>query len=100
MLAHLADVSLRSLLLALLAAIALLILRGRRTAALQHAVWTAVLCGMLALFAFGQSLPRLPLRILHSQALPAATAASAPMLLPDLHSPTLRAPSVRRPAMG
>jgi hypothetical protein len=27
-------------------------------------VWTAVVCGMLALFAFGQVLPRLPLRVL------------------------------------
>ncbi len=64
MLAHLADASIRSLLLALPAAIALWILRNRRTAALQHAVWTAVVCGMLALLAFGPALPRLPLRIL------------------------------------
>src|SRR5665213_1617022 len=63
MLAHLADVSIRSLLLALPAAIVLWLMRRRRTAALQHAVWTAVVCGMLALFAFGQVLPRLPLRI-------------------------------------
>lgn len=64
MLAHLTDVSIRSLLLALAAAGALWMLRSRRTAALQHAVWAAVVCGMLALLAFGQALPRLPLRIL------------------------------------
>jgi len=39
-------------------------LRTWCTAAVEHAVWTAVVCGMLALFAFGQALPRLPLRVL------------------------------------
>jgi len=67
-LAHLAEVSIRSLLLALAAAIVPWILRRRREAALQHAVWTAVVCGMLALFAFGEVLPRLPLRIPTSNA--------------------------------
>src|SRR5882724_9749329 len=71
MLAHLAEVSIRSLLLALSAALVLWILRSRRTAALQHAVWAAVVCGMLALFAFGQALPRLPLRVLYSAPAPA-----------------------------
>jgi bla regulator protein blaR1 len=71
MLAHLADVSIRSLLLALIAAIVLWMLRSRRTAALQHAIWAAVVCGMLALFALGAALPRLPLRILdHPAAAP------------------------------
>jgi uncharacterized protein (TIGR03435 family) len=64
MFAHLADVSIRSLLLALSAATFLWMVRSRRSAALQHAVWTAVVGGMLALFAFGQMLPRLPLRVL------------------------------------
>jgi hypothetical protein len=64
MLAHLADVSIRSFALALIAALVLWTLRSRRTAALQHAIWTAVICGMLALFAFGAALPRLPLRVL------------------------------------
>jgi hypothetical protein len=73
MLAHLADVSIRSLLLVLAAAIVLWIPRIRRTAALQHAVWTAVLCGMLALFVFGQGLPRLPPRILDSPNTPASS---------------------------
>jgi uncharacterized protein (TIGR03435 family) len=76
MLAHLADVSIRSLLLALPAAVVLWVLRSRRTAALQHAVWAAVVCGMLALFLFGQALPRLPLRILYSDAVPAASPAT------------------------
>ena len=68
MLDHLADVSIRSLLLALPAAIVLWMLRSRRTAAMQHAVWAAVVYGMLALFAFGQALPRLLLRILERPA--------------------------------
>ncbi len=80
MLAHLADVSIRSLLLALSAAIVLWTLRSRRTAALQHAVWTVVVCGMLALFAFGQALPRLPLRVLTS---PAARKTGTPLPVPD-----------------
>lgn len=63
MLTHLVDVSIRSLLLTLVAAIVLGVLRRRRTAAWQHAVWTGVICGMLALFAFGQFLPRLSLLV-------------------------------------
>jgi uncharacterized protein (TIGR03435 family) len=68
MVAHLLDTSIRSLILALAAACVLWMLRSRRSAALQHAVWTAVVCGMLALVAFGQMLPRLPLRILTNPA--------------------------------
>ena len=64
MVSHLADVSIRSLLPALAAVVVLWILRGRRTAALQHAVRAAVVCGMLALLAFGAALPRLTLRVL------------------------------------
>ena len=63
MLAHLADVSIRSLLLAAAAAIVLRVFRGRTTAAFEHAVWMTVVCGMLALLAFGEVLPRLPLPI-------------------------------------
>jgi uncharacterized protein (TIGR03435 family) len=65
MLAHLADVSVRSILLALFASVVVWFLARRSTAALQHAVWTSVVCGMLALLAFGQVLPRLPLRLPH-----------------------------------
>ncbi len=50
LLSHLADTSIRSLVLALVAAILLSIMRSRRTAALEHAVWTMVVCGMLAFF--------------------------------------------------
>jgi uncharacterized protein (TIGR03435 family) len=64
MLAHLVDVSIRSLLLAIAAAVILWSMRNWRTAALQHAVWATVVCGMLTLWAFGRTLPRLPLRIL------------------------------------
>jgi len=63
MLTQLADVSVRSLLLAGSAALVLWLMRRKRTAALEHAVWTAVVCGMLVLFAFGQALPRIPVRI-------------------------------------
>ncbi len=62
MLNNLADVSIRSLLLALMAGFVLLELRCKRSAALSHAVWTSVTCGMLLLFGLGTSLPRLPVR--------------------------------------
>jgi len=77
MLAHLADVSVRSLLLAVAAAALLWILRNRRTAALEHALWAMVVSGMLALFAFGQALPRLPLRVLDRAAAPQAAPLAA-----------------------
>ncbi len=63
MLNHLLDVSIRSVVLALVAAIVLFAGRRTRTAAVQHAVWSAVVCGMLALFVFGEYLPRLPIRM-------------------------------------
>jgi uncharacterized protein (TIGR03435 family) len=103
MLTHLADVSIRSLLLALPAAIGLWVLRSRRTAALQHAVWAAVVCGMLALFAFGQVLPRLSLRILYSDAVPpAAQGAIADRVIADESLPVLQSSApvsanIRRP---
>jgi hypothetical protein len=78
MFAYLADVSIRSLLLAASAIAVLAISRNRRSAALEHAVWTAVVCGMLALFALGRALPRLPLRVLTS---PAATPVQSTPLL-------------------
>ena len=71
MLAHLADVSLRSLLLALVAAAVLWVLRNRRTAAIEHAVWSIVMIAMLGLFAFGEVFPRLPLRVLGGSITPA-----------------------------
>jgi len=66
MLTHLADVSLRSLLLMALAGIALVVTRKYRSPALQHAIWTAGLLGTLALFAIGEILPRLPLQVLNA----------------------------------
>ncbi len=100
MLAHLADVSIRSILLAAVAALTLLMVRGRRTAALQHAVWVAVLCGMLALFALGQTLPRLPLHVLRSATAPAALPAMAPLLLTDSHSATLGPIAIQHRTIG
>ncbi len=70
MLDHLADVSIRAVALAAIAAAVLWMMHGRRTAAMEHAVWTAVVCGMLALFTFGSAFPRLPLRVLEAPAAP------------------------------
>ena len=63
-LAHLVDVSLRALAPAALAALLLWTLRGRRSAAASHAVWSLVLAGMLLLFSLGPVLPVLRLRVL------------------------------------
>jgi uncharacterized protein (TIGR03435 family) len=62
MLTHFADMSIRALALALLGSI----FAWRRSAAVQHAMWTTVVCGMLAVFAFSSALPRLPVRVLHA----------------------------------
>jgi uncharacterized protein (TIGR03435 family) len=67
MLTHLVEVSTRSLLIAFIAALVLVIGRSRRSAALQHAVWLSVVCGMLALFAIGGMLPELPLHVFAGQ---------------------------------
>jgi BlaR1 peptidase M56 len=64
LLPHLQDASLRSLLPAILGAVVLWTIRHRRSAAAHHAVWSAVLAGMLLLFWVGPFLPALPLRIL------------------------------------
>jgi hypothetical protein len=72
MLTHLVDVSIRSLLLALIASVVLLGLRRRRSAALAHAVWAAVTCSMLLLFALGSALPRVPVSILQPRNAPPA----------------------------
>ena len=68
MLLHLADVSLRSILMAVPVAIVLWLLRRRVPAAWQHAVWSMVVCGMLILLVFGRALPRLPVRVLGASA--------------------------------
>jgi uncharacterized protein (TIGR03435 family) len=63
MLAHLAEVAVRSTVLAAVVALVLLLLRSRRTAALEHAIWSSVVCGMLMLLAGSWALPRLPIRV-------------------------------------
>ena len=72
MLEHLADVSVRAL---VLAAIAAAVLWRRRSAAMQHAVWTAVAVGMLGLFVFGPALPKLPVVVTTRHAAPVRLAA-------------------------
>jgi len=62
MLPYFAEVSVRVLALALIG----FAFAWKRSAAVQHAVWTTVSCGMLALFAFGSALPRLPLKVLRA----------------------------------
>jgi len=74
---HLQDVSLRSLLLATLAAAILWSLRRRPNAAASHAVWSTVLAGMLLLFAAGPLLPVIRLHILADPS-PSAGAALSP----------------------
>lgn len=59
----LADASLRSLVLFLGGLLVLLALRTRR-AAIRHAVWTVVACGMLVLPILSLSVPAIPLRLL------------------------------------
>jgi beta-lactamase regulating signal transducer with metallopeptidase domain len=59
----LADASLRSIVLFLGGLLVLLALRTRR-AAVRHAVWTVVACGMLVLPILSLSVPAIPLRLL------------------------------------
>jgi uncharacterized protein (TIGR03435 family) len=90
MLAHLVDVSIRSLVLVLVAAGVLWALGARRTAALQHAIWTAVVCGMLGLFVLGSVLPRLPMRLPQDATVSIATqpVRAVPPILVDGSSPS------------
>src|SRR5579862_8398309 len=66
-LAFLAGVTLRSLGLLVLALAAIAILRVR-TAAARHAIWSAVVAGMLLLAALSALAPPIPLRVLRSSA--------------------------------
>jgi TonB family protein len=86
-LAQLADVSVRSVLLALVAALGIRVAR-LRSATARHAVWTTVLCGMLLLPVLRDVLPSIPGPVLRG--IPAAVglpslgeypAASEPRLL-------------------
>jgi hypothetical protein len=72
-LAHLQDVSLRSL-AGVSGRHGAVDEQARRSAAASHAVWSVVLAGILLLFAVGPILPSLPLRIL---------AETSPRMLPQ-----------------
>ena len=90
LLSHLLDASLRSLPLALAVA-AVLHIPKLRSAAWAHALWSAVLLSMLALFAFGPVLRPIPLRVLPA---PAAVQATPQRLsLETLGPPPLAMPA-------
>jgi TonB family protein len=72
---YLASVAARSLVLAGAAALALVVLRVK-SAAGRHAVWTAVMLGMLLLAVMEPVLPPLPIRVLRA-------VETAPLQLPD-----------------
>jgi len=87
MLPYFAEVSVRVLALALIG----FAFAWKRSAAVQHAVWTTVSCGMLALFAFGSALPRLPLKVLRAlpePAMPAPAKNFQPPVLIGAQSPS------------
>ena len=98
LLAQLADVSLRALCLGLLALVAIRIVRS---AASQHAVWTVVLAGMLALPVLAPLAPPLAMPVAIRQARPArwvvaSGVAAAPRTSVHSVSPTAP-PSVPAP---
>ncbi len=76
---YLADASVRSLCLAVAAMLAIAAVRTR-SAPVKHAVWTAVVCAMLALPLLSVALPSIPLRVLQ----PSSSALIEP--LPELVS--------------
>ena len=90
LLTHLADASVRSLCLALAALVLIWAFRAR-SASVRHAVWTAVLCGMLLLPLLSLCLPFIPLRIL--PAAPAGTPVVEPGVV--LPGPPAAAPNSR-----
>src|SRR5271167_3223776 len=93
-LGHLADASVRVLGLALVAVVVLAIPRMRHAAA-RHAVWTAVLAGMLSLPVLAPLLPPLAMKIF------ARPASASTLILRNLqassHSTSPVAPSRRPP---
>lgn len=89
----LASVTARSLVLFLVAGAAILILRVKAAAA-QHALWTVVACGMLALAALSPLLPPLPIPILNAVG---ATPAQFPELPPPVVSAATPAPAAAAP---
>jgi len=98
-LGHLADASIRALGLALIACVALAILRTRH-AAVRHAVWSVVLVGMLALPVLAPLLPPIAVKIMQrpSSAVrlirgnPPAPARSISRVAPSERLPTPAAP--------
>lgn len=72
MLEHLADVSVQAL---VPMAIAAAVLWRKRSAAMQHAVWSIVVLGMLGLFIFGPALPKMPIVVETRPAVPVRLAA-------------------------
>src|SRR5882672_8246210 len=68
-LSHMAGVAVRSLGLAAVAAMAMLLFRVKSAAA-RHAVWTVVAAGMLVLAAFEPLMPRLPVAVLRASPAP------------------------------
>ncbi len=99
MLDRLLDVSIRSLVLVLIAAGTLTIPRVRRNAALQHAIGTALVCAMLGLFLLGPALPRLPLRVLRVTAVPIQATRLVPIARPLIIDESSRAaPVLAQPA--
>jgi len=93
-LGHLMDASVRVLGLALVACMALAILRTRHAAA-RHAVWSAVLAGMLALPVLAPLLPPLAVRLWQR---PTSTSTLILRNLQTSH-PTSRVAPSRRPPM-
>src|SRR5262249_20943608 len=83
----LGELALRALLLGAIGAMAAFLAR-RRGAELQHAIWSVVLAGMLALPILTATLPRIPLRStpIVSTAIPRqlATAATTRLAIPTI----------------
>jgi beta-lactamase regulating signal transducer with metallopeptidase domain len=97
------SLAVRSLALAAIALAAIYILRMQAAAA-RHAVWTAVVAGMLLLPAVGPLLPSIPLRILRPQPAAQASADALPAMkidataeLPASAPPAVRAGMAVRP---
>ncbi len=83
MLTHLIEISIRATVLYLAAAGVQFLLPGRRSASLVHAIWSMVVCGMLALFLVGQNLPKVSLQIVPASREATPSSAAGPVGLPQ-----------------